>query len=109
MENDNSVSNLKFREGMIIIPKLLKAENNIDVSNFKHINNNSFLIQTEKKNREKLLNIHRHLIIECIKRNSIKGIVHHPSFTDSNNVELLDDLKQDNYNILNVHKKKLVD
>ena len=53
-ENDRSVSNLKFREGMIIIPKLLKLEN-INVSNLKHIENNTcFLIQTEKKNREKL-------------------------------------------------------
>ena len=53
-DNDNSVSSLKFREGMIIIPKLLKLEN-INVSNLKHIDNNTcFLIQTEKKNREKL-------------------------------------------------------
>ena len=90
---DNSVSNLKFREGMIIIPKLLK-ENNINVSDVKHINNNtSFLIQSEKKNRDKLLNIRRLgnikcSIIECINRNSTKGIIHHPSFTDSNNEEL---------------------
>ena len=105
---DNSVSNLKFREGMIIIPKLLK-ENNINVSDVKHINNNtSFLIQSEKKNRDKLINIHRLgnikcSIIECINKNSTKGIVHHPSFTDSNNKELLEDLKQDNPNIINAH------
>ena len=93
---------------MIIIPKLLK-ENNINVSDVKHINNNtSFLIQSEKKNRDKLINIHRLgnikcSIIECINKNSTKGIVHHPSFTDSNNEELLEDLKQDNPNIINAH------
>ena len=53
-EHDNNVSNSKFREGMIIIPKLLKLEN-INVISFKHIDNTTcVLIQTEKKNREKL-------------------------------------------------------
>ena len=73
---DNSVSNLKFREGVILISKLLKAENNITVSDVKHINNNtSFLIQSEKKNWDKLINICRlgnikFSIIKCIQRNS---------------------------------------
>lgn len=107
-ENDRSVSNLKFREGMIIIPKLLKLEN-INVSNLKHIENNTcFLIQTEKKNREKLKNI-KNLgkikcnIIECVKKNCSKGIIHHPSLTESNNDELLSDLQDDNENIMDAH------
>ena len=107
-QNDNSVSNLKFREGMIIIPKLLKLEN-INVSNLKHIENNTcFLIQTEKKNREKIKNIQnlgkiKCNIIECVKKNCSKGIIHHPSLADSNNDELLNDLKDDNENIVDAH------
>ena len=48
-EGDNAVSNIKFRDGMKIIPKLLKVLN-ITVSDLKYINNSkTFLIKSEKK------------------------------------------------------------
>ena len=51
-EGDNAVSNIKFRDGMKIIPKLLKVLN-ITVSDLKYINNSkTFLIKSEKKKTE---------------------------------------------------------
>ena len=107
-EGDNAVSNIKFRDGMKIIPKLLKVLN-ITVSDLKYINNSkTFLIKSEKKNRDKLKNI-KNLgnikchIVDCVNKNSTKGIVHHPSFEDTNDQELLNDLQEDNENILSVH------
>ena len=50
--NDNSVSNIKFCDRMIIIPKLLKVENN--VSNVKHIKNNTcFMIKKTQRKTKK--------------------------------------------------------
>ena len=41
--------------------------------------------------------------MDCVNKNSTKGIVHHPSFEDTNDQELLNDLQEDNENILSVH------
>ena len=82
---------------------------NITVSDLKYINNSkTFLIKSAKKNRDKLKNI-KNLgnikchIVDCVNKNSTKGIVHHPSFEDTNDQELLNDLQEDNENILSVH------
>ena len=101
VEGKNHIATMKFRDAMLTVNKLIP-----DVINCKYLKNEKcILLQTLKKHREDL-NAKKQLgNIPCIfkerlKLNTVKGTINHPSISETNDTELLEDLKQENKHIV---------
>ena len=101
--DQNHIQNLKFRDSMLLVNKFFN-----DVSETKILKNENIIIfKSLRKHRETFTNINSLGNIPCqvkerIKLNCVKGTIHHPSLAETNEAELLEDLRKDNKNIAEV-------
>ena len=100
-EGTNDVTNLTFREAMVVIPKLLPEVSDIIID--RNTRNKSI-----KKYRDEIiitttLGNKKCKINEIDKLNHVKGIINHTAFSETTNDQLFEDLKSENPNIVNVH------
>ena len=103
IEGQNEISNMKYRDVMITVNKLLP-----NVSQCKLLSKEKvILFRSLKKHRDELCSKKQLGNIRCIinerqNLNTVKGTINHPSIAETNEEELLEDLRNDNKNIASV-------
>ena len=103
IEGQNEISNMKYRDVMITVNKLLP-----NVSQCKLLSKEKvILFRSLKKHRDELCSKKQLGNIRCVinerqNLNTVKGTINHPSIAETNEEELLEDLRNDNKNIVSV-------
>ena len=103
IEGQNEISNMKYRDVMITVNKLLP-----NVSQCKLLSKEKvILFRSLKKHRDELCSKKQLGNIRCVinerqNLNTVKGTINHPSIAETNEEELLEDLRNDNKNIASV-------
>ena len=103
VQDQHHIQNMKFREVMLTVNKLIP-----DVKNCKYLQNEKcILFQSLKKHRQDLCSKNLLGNIPCvikerIKLNTVKGTINHHSISETNEADLLEDLKSDNSHIVDV-------